>query len=156
MEVNQEIIKKLNLPPMSQVGVVVKDLNKTMEYYEKVLGLGPFIELKIPYYDTQYKGKPAPFSFRFGFCSLGPVELEVIEPVIRPTIYQDFLDEKGEGIHHIGFDVQDMDEKIRLSKELGIDVLQMGRTPVGGFAYLNTEKIGGVIIEVIQRKGRRA
>ena len=156
MEVNQEIIKKLNLPDMSQIGIVVKDLDKTLEYYEKILGLGPFVELKIPYSDKYYKGKPADFFFRFGFCSLGPVELEVIEPVTPPTIYHDFLEEKGEGIHHIGFDVEDMDEIISRCKELGIDVLQIGRTPVGGFAYLNTEKTGGVIFEIIQRKGRRA
>jgi len=68
----------------------------------------------------------------------------------------DMHEEKGEGIHHIGFDVKDMDEKIKLSKELGIDILQTGRTPAGGFAYLNTEKIGGVIFELIQRKCRRA
>jgi len=156
MEINQEIIQRLNLPAMSQIGVVVKDLNRTIEYYEKVLGLGPFVEPEITYSDTHYRGKPAQFYFKMGFCSLGHIELELIEPVTAPTIYHDFLKEKGEGIHHIGFDVKDMDEKIRISKELGIDVLQMGRTPAGGFAYLNTEKIGGVIFELIQRKCRRA
>ena len=156
MEVNQEIIEKLHLPSMSQIGIVVKDLNKTMEYYDKVLGLGPFVEPEITYSDTQYRGNPAKFFFRMGFCSLGAIEMELIEPVTAPTIYHDFLQEKGEGIHHIGFDVKDMDEKIKLSKELGIDILQTGRTPAGGFAYLNTEKIGGVIFELIQRKCRRA
>lgn len=156
MKVNQEIIQKLNLPPMSQIGVVVKDLNQAMEYYEKVLGLGPFVEPEIIYSDKHYHGKPADFFFRMGFCSLGPVELELIEPVTEPTIYHDFLKEKGNGLHHIGFDVKDMDDKIRLCAEMGIDVLQIGRTPAGGFAYLNTEKIGGVIFELIQRKCRRA
>lgn len=156
MEINREIIQRLNLPAMSQIGVVVKDLNRTIEYYEKVLGLGPFVEPEITYSDRFYRGKPANFFFRMGFCSLGPVELEIIEPVKAPTIYHDFLKEKGEGIHHIGFDVQDMDDKIKLSQKLGIAVLQIGRTPVGGFVYLDTAKIGGMIIELIQRKCRRA
>jgi methylmalonyl-CoA/ethylmalonyl-CoA epimerase len=156
MEVNQKIVQKLNLPDMSQIGIVVKDVNRTIEHYEKVLGLGPFVVPEITYFDTHYHGRPANFSFKMGFCSLGTVELELIEPLAPPTIYHDFLKEKGEGIHHLGFDVKDMDEKILLCKGLGIDVLQMGRTPAGGFAYLNTEKIGGVIFELIQRKCRRA
>ena len=156
MEVNQELTQKLNLPAMSQIGIVVKDLDQTVEYYEKVLGLGPFVEPDIIYSDKQYHGKSADFSLRMAFCSLGPVELELIEPVTEPTIYHDFLKEKGDGIHHLGFDVKDIDERIKICAKMGIDVLQMGRTPAGGFAYLNTEKIGGVIFELIQRKCRRA
>ena len=156
MEINQEIVQRLNLPAMSQIGVVVKDLNKTIEHYQKVFGLGPFVMPDITYSDTYYHGRPAQFSFKMGFCSLGSVELELIEPVAEPTIYHDFLKEKGEGIHHIGFDVNDMDKKIQICKEIGINVLQMGRTPAGGFAYLDTDKIGGVIFELIQRKCRRA
>ncbi len=156
MELNKELAQKLNLPAMSQIGIVVKSIDQTVKYYENVLGLGPFVEPEINYSDKQYHGKPADFAIRMSFCSLGPIELELIEPITEPTIYHDFLKEKGEGIHHIGFDVKDMDERIKVCAEMGIDVLQMGRTPAGGFAYLNTEKIGGVIFELIQRKCRRA
>ena len=156
MELNRKIIQKLNLPNVSQIGVVTRDLDQVMAHYEKELGLGPFVELKITYTNQYYHGKPTDSLWRLGFCSLGPVELELIEPVTGPTVYHDFLKEKGEGLHHVGFDVKDMDEKIRLCAEAGIGVLQIGRTPVGGFAYLDTEKIGGVIFELIQRKCRRA
>ena len=37
MDINQQLIKKLELPPMSQIGIVVKDMDKTIEYYGKVL-----------------------------------------------------------------------------------------------------------------------
>lgn len=156
MEMNQDIIRKLNLPAASQIGVVVRDLNKTIEHYEKVLGMGPFVVPEITYFDTYYYGTPTNFAFKMGFCSLGPVELELVEPVVGPTIYHDFLNAKGEGIHHIGFDIKNLDEKLLLCKNLGIEVLQMGRTPTGGFAYLNTDRIGGVIFELMQRKCRRA
>jgi methylmalonyl-CoA/ethylmalonyl-CoA epimerase len=156
MEINRELVQRLNLPAMSQIGVVVKDLKKTIEHYQNVLGLGPFVVPEISYCDTYYHGQPAQFSFKMGFCSLGTVELELVEPITPPTIYHDFLKERGEGIHHIGFDVKDMDEKIQICKEIGINVLQMGRTPAGGFAYLDTDKVGGVIFELIQRKCRRA
>ena len=43
MNAKQQLIKRLELPSMSQIGIVVKDMDKTIEFYEKVLGLGPFV-----------------------------------------------------------------------------------------------------------------
>jgi methylmalonyl-CoA/ethylmalonyl-CoA epimerase len=156
MEIDNKIIRQLNLPSMSQIGVVVKSVDDTMRHYEKLLGLGPFVVPEVKYFDTCYYGKPADFLFKMAFCSLGSVEMELIEPIQGPTIYHDFLKEKGEGLHHIGFDIKNLDETLLVCKELDIAVLQLGRTPAGGFAYLDTEKIGGVIFELIQRKCRRA
>ncbi len=156
MGVNREIRQKLNLPDISQVGIVVKDMDKTIEYYEKVLGLGPFVMPEISYTEKFYYGRPVDSIWTMGFCSLGPVELELIQPVTSPTIYHDFLKERGEGIHHLGFDLKDMDEKIDLCKKMGIRVIQSGHSSTARFAYLDTVKIGGVIFELIQRKSRRA
>ena len=159
MKINNELKEKLNLPDVSQVGIVVKDLDKAIAYYEDNLGLGPFVRLStkdVSYTEKFYYNKPIDSVWIMGFCSLGPVELEIVQPVTGPTIYHDFLRAKGEGIHHLGFDIKDMDEKLMVCKKMGIEIMQSGRTPAGGFAYLNTEKIGGVIFELIQRKSRRA
>jgi len=156
MKIDQKIRDKLHLPDISQVGMVVKDMDKTIEYYEKVLGLGPFVRPEISYIEKFYYGKPVDSTWIMGFCSLGPVELELIQPVIGPTVYHDFLKEKGEGIHHLGFDVKDMDEKIALCKKMGIQIIQSGRGSTSCFAYLDTVEIGGVIFELIQRESRRA
>lgn len=152
----QNLKGKLCLPDMSQVGIVVHDIDRAIEYYKDTLGLGPFVKLDIKFADVQYYGKPVDSFWKLAFCSLGPVEFELIEPVTGPSLYHDFLKEKGEGLHHIGFDVKDFDAKLELCGKLGIKVLQMGRTPVGGFAYLDTGKVGGTIFELIQRKARRA
>ncbi|MBA7555171.1 hypothetical protein ES705_47824 [subsurface metagenome] len=90
-----------------------------------------------------------------GFCSLGSVEFEIIQPITRPTVYHDFLKEKGEGIHHLGFDVKDIEKKLALCKEIGIKIIQGGQGETARFEYLDTAEIGGVIFELIQRERRR-
>jgi len=155
VKVNEQIREKLNLPDVSQVGIVVRDMDKAIEYYEKVLGLGPFIRPQISYTEKFYYGKPVHSLWIMGFCSLGLVELELVQPITGPTVYHDFLKEKGEGIHHLGFDLKDIDEKLFLCKKMGIQVIQSGCSSTARFAYLDTMKIGGVVFELIQRRGRR-
>lgn len=154
--INLQFAKKLELPPVSQIGIVVKDMDKTIEYYEKVLGLGPFARPDIVYKEIHLHGKPVNSKWIMGFCSLGSVELELIQPITAPTIYHDFLQEKGEGLHHLGFDVKDIEKKLALCKEMGIKIIQGGQGATSRFEYLDTEKIGGVIFELIQREKRRA
>jgi len=155
MNIKQQLIKKLELPPMSQIGLVVKDMDKTIEYYEKVLGMGPFVRPDITYKEKRYYGKTVNSEWIMGFCSLGSVELEMIQPITGPTIYHDFLQEKGEGLHHLGFDVKDIEKKLALCEEIGIKVIQGGQGETSRFEYLDTEAIGGVIFELIQRGKRR-
>ena len=95
---------------MSQIGIVIKDMDKTIEYYEKVLGLGPFVRPDIIFTEIHLYGKPVNSKWIMGFCSLGSVELELIQPITGPTIYHNFLQEKGEGLHHLGFDVKDIEK----------------------------------------------
>ncbi len=155
MRANREIREKLNLPGVSQIGIVVRDMDKAIEYYDKMLGLGPFVRPEINYDEKFYYGKPVDSVWTMGFCSLGSVELELIQPITGPTIYHDFLKEKGEGIHHLGFDVTEIDEKIALCRKIGIRIIQSGRGSTSLFAYLDTVVVGGVIFELIQRESRR-
>ncbi len=90
------------------------------------------------------------------FARMGPIELEFSSPVRSPSIYEDFLNQHGEGLHHIGFDVSSLDEAIEQADKIGIAVLMSGRTATGGgFAHLDTTKSGGTIFEIIQRPSPR-
>lgn len=122
-----------------------------------MLGIGPFVTPEIHYDEKHYLGEPIPDSeWVMGFASLGPIELELSQPVKGPSIYRDFLDERGEGLHHIGFDIDDLDSKIARCQELGIRIICSGRTAAGGFAHIDTAVDGGPLIELIQRQSRRA
>ena len=156
MEISDEIKQKLKLPPVSQIAVIVRDMDKAIAYYEDVLGFGPFLKPEVKITDKRYYGKPVEYTVNLSFCSLGPIEMELMQPGTGQSIYHDFLKEKGEGLHHLAFDIEDMEDRLDSYQKMGIEVMQSGRTEIGRFAYLDTESIGGVIIELLQRKGRRA
>lgn len=156
MEDKANLIKQLNLPDPSQICIVVHDLHKAADYYQNVLGIGPFVFPEIVYDTMTYYGKPENGFWEMAFARMGPLELEFSCPVRSPNIYEDFLKKHGEGLHHIGFDVDDMDEIITRAESLGIKPMMTGRTATGGFAHLDTTRQGGAIFEIIQRPCPRA
>jgi hypothetical protein len=67
------------------------------------------------------------------------------------TIQKDFLDEKGEGLHHILFVVNDLEKTVARFEREDVTALQQDRfVGGGGLAYMSTDKIGGVIMEIAQ------
>lgn len=155
MNSQNEVIKHLDLPEPNQICIVVRNLKKTTEYYEQILNIGPFVFPDVTYTDVTYLGKPSDGYWKMAFARMGPIELELSCPIRPPSIYEDFLNEKGEGLHHIGFDVSNLDEAIKRAEGLGIKVLMSGRTSKSGFAHLDTREFGGTIFEVIQRPAPR-
>jgi len=151
-----EISDKLGLNSPSQVCLVVRDLKQAAAYYENVLGVGPFVFPKIVFKNITYLGQPSEGYWEMAFARMGPLELELSCPLRTPSIYEDFLIEHGEGLHHLGFDIDDLDATIAQAESLGIRVLMSGRTDQGGFAHLDTRKVGGTIFEAIQRPAPRA
>jgi len=66
------------------------------------------------------------------------------------------LEAGRQGIHHLGFDVyEDFEDRLTAYARIGIAVLQSGRGANRAFAYLDTEKVGGVIFELLDRGGPR-
>jgi methylmalonyl-CoA/ethylmalonyl-CoA epimerase len=127
---------------VDQIGIVVKDIETTMKFYEKMFGIEPFPTVES--YVNSAKLKIVLFQ-------LGEVQIELIQVVEGESIHSRFLEEKGEGLHHLGFFVKDIEKELaRLEKE-GIKVLEMGEVlGTVKFAYLDTEKTLGVVLELIQ------
>jgi methylmalonyl-CoA/ethylmalonyl-CoA epimerase len=135
-----------------QVGMVVKDARKTAREYEK-FGIGPFVEEDFPSVDATVHGKPAYFKNRALTAILGGWELELLQVLEGETIFQEFLDKKGEGVHHLGLYVEDYDAEMKKWKEKGVRVLQESKCPPpypegSRYAYLDTEKLFGIILEI--------
>jgi catechol 2,3-dioxygenase-like lactoylglutathione lyase family enzyme len=140
-----------------QVGVVVKDLDRSIKYLTEVFGIGPFRVIEWPPVgrdDMQrlYHGKPGNFTARMAFAEVGPVELELIEPVSGESIWADFLRERGPGIHHIRFNTYDMDSVVNYLAEKGVGVTQsgLGIRPGTQWANLDTEDLVGFTLELMQ------
>lgn len=137
---------------LEQIGVVVKDLDKTIERLT-ALGLGPFEKRKLPEDNVEfYRGNP----FRpndavsIAFAKLGGLSIELIQPR-GPSPHKEYLDEKGEGVQHLGFIVDNVVEATkRITEKGGVTVLLTSKTKTGGgVAYLDIGA-SGLIVELIQ------
>lgn len=84
----------------------------------------------------------------------GQVQVELIEYIEGDTIHRDFLASGREGIEHVGIFVHNLDEAVDQYRKMGIGILQqvygLGLNGDGGYAYLDTEPILGIILELIQ------
>jgi catechol 2,3-dioxygenase-like lactoylglutathione lyase family enzyme len=149
--------KEMVLPPPAQVGVVVRDLQKAMDYYSAVFGLGPFQTVDFAPAHHWLKGEPCPIRLKIGMCAWGPLQLELIEPLEGDGLHTHrwFLNEKGEGVQHLGFIVDNYDQWIRYLETQGIGVLMNAETYVEGMgdvraAYMQSDSTGGVLFELIE------
>ena len=144
---------KVKLPALGHIGVVVKDMDKAMEYYSSTYGIGPWRVVEVDYPEVVVRDKKYPWKVKVAFADLGPVELELLQVISGRSIHSEFLDEGREGLHHLGFHVaKEEKERIiaRLAEE-GIGVIQGATSRVhgGSYAYLDTDKTGGIIIELV-------
>jgi len=139
---------------LSQYAVVVRDLGAVSSYWEK-LGLPAMEVTHPPLTELKYRGEPGKFDQKLGWHRHGTVTWEWIAPLAGPTVYEDFLAASGEGFHHLGFNVKDIDSACESWTALGYPIVQSGawgekdRPGSGRFAYADTTSIGGVTIEFL-------
>ena len=151
-QIDPHLQELLALPAPDQIGMVVRDIQKSIEAYTNLLQWGPFEVFERKYSELIYRGKPGNFRYRVALGQIGPsLQLEFIENLEGESIYTEFLQARGEGVHHLGFTIEGMDQKIAAMKQLGIGVLQSGKRPGRSFAYLDTEPLVGTIIEYRER-----
>jgi len=140
-----------------QIGVVVRDLEQASQLLTSQFGIGPFSFIEWPSRaDSKYfyRGQEEHIKIRLAFAQVGPLELELIQPTEgERNAYHEFLEEKGGGIHHLLFEVDDMDQVIHHLAKAGIEVLQTGTgiRPGTRWALLDTQNLAGFFIELRQR-----
>ena len=150
----QNVSTQLTSSRLCDIGVVVKDLDKTIKRLEDY-GFGPFNPAKPPEgaEGLYYRGKPFTSDFRGLVVNLGDVGLEVIEPNSKPNPWEDFLETRGEGFHHIGFKVDDVEQEVNRLTALGAEVILTGK--VNGklaAAYVDL-KVANLVFELMSYQG---
>ena len=141
-------------PDVVQIGLVVRDMEKSMKAYERTLGWGPwnvFVCTEPFHHDVLLDGAPAQSSMRIATTQVGGVQLELIEPLEGRSTYTEFLEQHGEGLHHLLL-VRDGDSAGGLLTDLraqGFRVLQEGGLGGGDcrYQYLDTREELGTILE---------
>jgi len=136
-----------------QIGVVVRDIEKASAAYADLLGVA------VPKWSwtdtedkahTQFKGKSSSARAKLAFIELKNITLELIEPDSNPSTWREFLDNKGEGVHHIAFEIKGMDGKTALLAKKGLVLLQKGDYEGGRYAYIDGAAKLGLILELLE------
>ena len=146
---------------VAQIAIVVPDIEAARQRYAKLFGLPvPNIIVTQPGSEVQmtYRGAPSDAQAKLAFFNLGQVQLELIEPMGGASTWQEGLDHKGEGDHHIAFWVEDMQKNVDFLKSEGIPMVQRGDMGEGQYAYFDAEGSLGLTIELLERvrNGRAA
>ncbi|MET1013687.1 MAG: methylmalonyl-CoA epimerase [Paenisporosarcina sp.] len=130
---------------VDHIGIAVKNLDETIPYYTETLGLSV---LKIEEVSSE--------SVRVAFIDAGNVKLELLEPMSEESAIHAFIEKKGEGIHHIAFGVEGIDERMIELREKGVRVLnEQAKIGAGGaqVAFLHPKSSFGVLYELCDKTG---
>lgn len=149
------------LGPVGQVGILVADIREAEPRYSTLFGLADWQRYR---YDAdfvpvrEYRGAQGMFSMNVALAGASP-QIELIESLEGPSVYEEHLAAGGSGLHHVGVFVESLDAAIAAMAATGFPVVQLGRgyglDGDGGFAYFDTLKPFGVLIEAIERPRRR-
>jgi catechol 2,3-dioxygenase-like lactoylglutathione lyase family enzyme len=138
---------------VAQIGIVVRDIQTTARAWADILGLPmPEIEVTDPIdlAHTEYGGQPSPARAKLAFLRMGQVDVELIEPIDEPSTWNDHLDAKGEGLHHIAFRIKGMNERLAYLDAKGVALLQRGDFTGGRYAYVDATGTLGLILELLE------
>ncbi|MFZ5634147.1 MAG: methylmalonyl-CoA epimerase [Bacillota bacterium] len=133
------MIKKID-----HIGIAVRDLNEAVKLYEGLLGL------KVTETEVVEEQK-----VRVAFLPTGDSEVELLESTAPDGPIARFIEKNGEGIQHIAFRVDNLEEKLAELKEKGVRLIdEKPRRGAGGamIAFLHPKSTFGTLIELCERK----
>ncbi len=148
------------LKKVIQVAIVVRDIEASSRRWADLLGMPvPSIRTTRPGHEVKmiYRGKPSEGQAKLAFFNLGQVVLELIQPVGGGTSWKEYLDVRGEGVQHLGFQVSDPDKASKSLEDAGLPVVHSGRydSDDGTYIYHDSLKALGVMIELLHSDVRK-
>jgi len=137
---------------IKHISYVVKDVNITAHHLNVLMDFQFNRKFDAVFTKGMVRGKATNYEAKIAVAQLGTFGFELLQPVKGNTIWNEFLDERGEGIHHFGALVLNLDSEISRFKELGFKLLQWGETEHARVAFLDTFKTTGMLLELIEHK----
>lgn len=148
-----------HLPPqVKQIAMVVRDIEKASVEYARLFGVDPpewHLTGASEETDARYRGTATDARAKLAFIQLGNISIELIEPVGAPSIWADFLEKHGEGVHHVAFEVDDMPKAVQGLSDIGFTVTQTGEYTGGRYAYLDAFERLGTDIELLENDAQK-
>jgi len=145
----------LKADTICQVGIIVHDIERTARKYCEVFGFEmPQIVETAGYAQskTTYNGQPSEATAKLAFFNAGQITIELIEPDDQPSVWREFLEQHGEGIHHIAFQVKDTEAVTGFLAEHDAGIAQQGLYSDGSgvYTYVDTAPLLGTMFELLE------
>lgn len=139
--------------PVTQLCWVTEDIDATEAFLSAQFGVPRWTRLPDIRFDPEnctLHGEPADFTVHVSLGYAGDLQLELIQPVSGTSIYTEFLESSRPGLHHLCFEVDDMDAALEAAAAAGVEVVQAGSMMGGGmrFAYLDGAAHGVPYVEL--------
>jgi methylmalonyl-CoA/ethylmalonyl-CoA epimerase len=134
----------MKLSHIEHIGIAVNNLDSAIDFYSRVMGL------------TCYKiEEVADQKVRTAFLMIGETKIELLESTDPDGPIGKFIKKKGEGIHHIAFAVENIQEHLSHAEAMGVKLIDS--TPRKGaedlaIAFLHPKSASGVLIEFCENK----
>ncbi len=143
MEMN--IFERKNMRKIEHIGIAVRNLSESNILFEKLLNVPPYKSETV-----ESEGVTT------SFFQNGPNKIELLEATRPDSPIAKFIEKRGEGIHHIAFDVEDIVSEMERLKNEGFTVLNEVPKPGADnklVAFLHPKGTNGVLIELCQERG---
>lgn len=129
---------------IEHIGIAVKSIAASTEIYEKLLGKDCY---KLEEVESE--------AVKTAFFQIGESKIELLEANSSDSPISKFIEKKGEGMHHIAFDVDNIEKEISRLQEQGFELIH--KTPKDGadnklIAFLHPKSASGVLVELCQDK----
>ncbi len=127
---------------IDHIGIAVRDLESARRFYEESLGL------KVEHEESLGE-------MRIAFVPVGNVNIELIESATEDGVIAKFIAKRGEGIHHIAYEVEDVGATLEKLKSEGIKLVdEKPRAGAHGkqVAFIHPKSSSGVLTEVVSKK----
>lgn len=136
----------MDLTHIEHIGIAVKSIEESVPYYEKVLGLKCYNIEEV----VEQKVKTA-------FFKVGQTKIELLEPTSEDSPVAKFIEKKGQGVHHIAFAVNGIENALEHAEKEGVKLID--KTPRGGaegldIAFLHPKSTQGVLTELCEDKNK--
>ncbi len=131
---------------VDHVGIAVKSIDLSLDYYIHTLGLTLLAVEEV-----------ASQNVRVAFIDAGNIKLELLEPLGEDGPISKFIEKRGEGVHHIAFGVTDIRSRMAELREKGVQLLQEEPKPGAGgaeVAFLHPKSSFGVLYELCDKSGK--
>lgn len=136
---NNEAVKKI-----AHIGIAVQNLNESLPFYRDILKMN--VEA-IEVVDSE--------KVKVAFLKIGDTHLELLEPIDDSSPIQSFINKRGEGIHHIALEVDNIEKRLETMRKNGIKLINEEPKEGAGnakIAFLHPKSTNGVLYELCEYK----